>query len=269
MELQQLSEEQKEFYRTNGYLLDLAPVYTEAEMKQLNRDLQELTKRLEPGETMKDIREWHMSSTWLYEICTHPQLLRYVEGILGPNFYVWGSQFFAKAPGSPDTVAWHQDAYYWPLHPHHTVTVWLAFTDVDEENGAMGIIPGSHKAGLIKHRNVSGDSVLTLELEQGTFNESAAKPLRLKAGQVSLHDDAIVHGSPANPSDRWRIGLTIRYSGTKVKCDLSRAPQFRAYLVNGTDEFLHNPQGELPIEKFARLPKEFHIASADEYESGQ
>lgn len=265
MKLQQLSEEQKEFYNKNGYIIDLAPVYSEDEMQQLNRERQELTKLLEPGEKMMEIREWHMSSTWLYDICTHPQILAYVEGILGPNFYLWGSQFFAKAPGSSDTVAWHQDAYYWPLHPHNTVTVWLAFTDVDEENGAMEVIPGSHNAGLIKHRSISGDSVLALELEQGTFNAAEAKSLKLKAGQVSLHDDAIVHGSPANYSDRWRIGLTIRYSGTNVKCDLSKAPRFQSYLVNGTDEFFHNPQGVPPTEKFARLPKEFHISSADEY----
>ena len=39
-------------------------------------------------------------------------------------------------------VGWHQDAYYWPMTPHNSVTVWLAYTDVDEENGAMQIVPG-------------------------------------------------------------------------------------------------------------------------------
>ncbi|HZG55048.1 phytanoyl-CoA dioxygenase family protein [Paenibacillus sp.] len=262
-----LTEEQKAFYHENGYLIDLAPVFTPEEMATLNEELKQLQAYLEPGEKMQHIREWHMSSKWLYDICTHPQILAYVEGILGPNFYMWGSQFFAKPPKSSDTVAWHQDAYYWPLSPHHSVTVWLAFTDVDEENGAMKVIPKTHKAGLIKHNTVSSDSVLALELEQGTFDERDAKSLTLRAGQMSLHDDNIVHGSPANGSDRWRTGLTIRYSGTNVKCDLSRAPQFKAYLVRGVDEFKHNPEGIVPTERFARLPKELHIASTDEVKS--
>ncbi len=264
MNLYQLSEEQKAQYQENGFLLDLPPVFSSVEMEQLNQELKELEKLLEPEEKLMAIREWHMSSRWLYNVCTHPQLLEYVAGILGSDFYMWGSQFFAKAPGSKDTVAWHQDAYYWPLHPHNSVTVWLAFTDVNEENGAMQVIPKSHKAGLIKHKNISGDSVLTLELEQGTFNEADAKSLVLQAGQVSLHDDNIVHGSPANHSKHWRNGLTVRYSGTNVRCDLTKAPQFKAYLVHGEDKFKYNPEGIIPTERFARLPAELHISSTDE-----
>lgn len=264
MTLHRLTQEQKESYRENGYLIGLEPIFTPEEMVKLNEELTELASHLEPDEKMQHIREWHMSSKWLYDVCTHPQILAYVEGILGPNFYMWGSQFFAKPPRTPDTVAWHQDAYYWPLAPHNSVTVWLAFTDVDEENGAMKVIPRTHRAGLLKHKNVSSDSVLALELEEGTFDERDAKSLLLKAGQLSLHDDNIVHGSPANHSDRWRTGLTIRYSGTNVKCDLSRAPQFKAYLVHGVDEFKYNPEGIVPTERFARLPSELHIASTDE-----
>lgn len=260
-----LSEEQQAFYKEQGYVAGLEPIFSQQEIATLNEELEELVKLLEPGEKHMDIREWHMSSRWLYDICAHPKILDYVEGILGPNFYAWGSQFFAKPPASTDTVAWHQDAYYWPLHPHNSVTVWLAFTDVDESNGAMKVIPGSHKAGLIKHKRIDGeDSVLTLELEQGTFNERDEVSLSMPAGGMTLHDDAIVHGSPANRSDRWRNGLTIRYSGTNVKCDLSRAPQFKAYLVRGTDEYGHNPAGVVPTAKFARLAPEDHIASTDE-----
>jgi len=257
-----LTEEQKQSYATNGYLINLPAVFSAEEMKQLNVELKELEKLLEPGEKLMHIREWHMKSKWLYDLCANPQILNYVEGILGPNFYVWGSQFFAKEPNSKDTVAWHQDAYYWALSPHHSVTVWLAFTDVDEANGAMRVIPGTHNKGIIKHRKISNDSVLTLELEQGSFNEDDAKSFILNAGQVSLHDDNIVHGSPANTSDRWRIGFTIRYSSTHVKCDMARAPEFRAYMMRGEDEFKYNPHGELPTEKYDRLSKDFYISDA-------
>jgi hypothetical protein len=258
-----LTPEQRAFYRDNGYLIGLPPIYSRAEMDRLNAELPELLKLLHPGETSKDIREWHETSTFLYEIVMNPKPHDLVEGILGPNFYVWASSFFVKEPFTRQTVGWHQDAYYWPMTPHHSVTVWLAFDDVDEENGAMQIIPGSHAAGLMQHkRSTETDSILTLELERGTFREDTAVSLCLKAGEVSLHDDRAVHGSPANPSPRRRAGLTIRYSGTKVKNDLTVNPNFKTYLCRGVDEYRYNPVGVPPTQRYGR--PDFKAVSIEE-----
>jgi non-heme Fe2+,alpha-ketoglutarate-dependent halogenase len=250
-----LTPAQQDFYHANGYLLGLPPIFTPAEMVEHNANLVELMKLLEPGESAKDIREWHETSRWLYDICMNERILDLVEGVLGPNFFMWASSFFIKEPRTTDTVGWHQDAYYWPMSPHNSVTVWLAFTDVDAYNGAMKLVPGSHKAGLIKHQHKnreSTNSILTLELESGTFREDSAVQFKLKAGEISMHDDAAVHGSPANPSDRRRVGLTIRYSGTNVKNDLSVNPNFKTYLCRGVDEYKLNPVGPIPTQKFGR-----------------
>jgi len=250
-----LTGAQQEFYQASGYLVGLPSIYTAEEMAGFNAELPELLELLRDGETAKDIREWHETSRYLYDICMNPKILDLVEGVLGPNFYMWASNFFIKEPFSHETVGWHQDAYYWPLEPLHSVTVWLAFDDVDEENGAMQIVPGSHRGGLIKHRRVAEnetDSVLTLELERGSFREDSAVSLCLEAGQISMHDDRAIHGSPANPSSRRRAGLTIRYSGTEVKNDMAVNPNFKAYLCRGEDEYRHNPAGAAPTARFAR-----------------
>lgn len=249
-----LSADQKQFYLENGYLIGLPPVFTSAEMDRINAELPELLALLEPGETTKDIREWHETSRYLYDICLNPRILDLVEGILGPNFYCWASNFFIKEPHSTSTVGWHQDAYYWPMAPHNSVTVWIAFDDVDEGNGGMKIIPGSHRGGVVKHqRTTDTDSVLTLQLEDGSdFSSDRAVQFRLKAGECSLHDDRAIHGSQANPSDRRRAGLTIRYSGTNVKNDLAVNPNFKTYLCRGTDTFRHNPIGTPPVQRFGR-----------------
>ena len=258
-----LTQAQKDFYHKNGYLIGLPPTYSRDEMAGLNRELPSLLKLLHPGETSKDIREWHETSIYLYDIVMNPKIHDLVEGILGPNFFAWASSFFIKEPHSKATVGWHQDAYYWPMTPQNSVTVWLAFDDVDVENGAMQIIPGSQKHGLIKHRrSTSTDSVLTLELETGTFSEDAAVSLCLKAGEISLHDDRAVHGSPANPSARRRAGLTIRYSGTNVKNDMSVNPNFKTYLCRGVDAFRHKPVGPVPTQRFAR--PDFKAVSVEE-----
>lgn len=248
-----LSEAQQAFFQNNSYLMGLPSIYTQEEMRQLNAELPNLLALLQPGETAKDIREWHETSLYLYEICMNPKIHDLVEGILGPNFYLWASSFFIKEPFSKSTVGWHQDAYYWPMKPHHSVTVWLAFDDVDEENGGMKIIPGSHLGGLLQHkRQDQTDSIITLELETGTFREADAVQFKLKAGEVTLHDDRAVHGSPANPSSRRRAGLTIRYSGTNVKNDLAVNPNFKTYLCRGVDEFQLNPVGTAPAQRYGR-----------------
>jgi ectoine hydroxylase-related dioxygenase (phytanoyl-CoA dioxygenase family) len=255
-----LSVQQQEQFVREGYLHGLPAVYSAPGVRELNAGLQGLLALLKPGETSKEIREWHESSRFLYDICMHPTILDLVEDLLGPDFYLWGSNFFIKEPRSLSTVGWHQDAYYWPLDPHESLTVWLAFDDSTVENGAMTVVPGSHRAGLLKHIRVrETDSVLMLECERGQFAEDTAVPVPLKAGEVSIHDDKLVHGSPANPSATRRAGLTIRYSRTNVKCDLTINPHFTTYLCRGTDTFRYNPVGVVPVNQFGRLDRK-HVS---------
>ncbi len=255
--LKRLSPDQRSDFERNGYLHKLPPVFSREEMKNLNSGLDGLLRLLRPGESSKEIREWHESSRFLYDICMNPVILDYVEDLLGPDFFLWGSNFFIKEPRSLATVGWHQDAYYWPLDPHESLTVWLAFDDSTVENGAMTVIPGSHTAGLLKHVRVGEtDSVLMLECERGQFREDIAVPATLHAGEVSIHDDKLVHGSPGNPSDQRRAGLTIRYSRTNVKCDLAVNPHFTTYLCRGVDRYHHNPQGTVPVKQYGRLDRE-------------
>ena len=83
-----LTSQQKQFYEANGYMLGLPAVLTPPQVQDLNTGLEELMKLLKPGEDSKEIREWHESSRFLYDICTNNIILDYVEDILGPNFYL-------------------------------------------------------------------------------------------------------------------------------------------------------------------------------------
>ena len=251
-----LTGPQRDFFEQNGYLHGLPAIYAPEDVQRLKVGLGELMKLLRPGEGSKEIREWHECSRFLFDICMNGHILDYVEDLLGPDFFLWGSNFFIKEPHTASTVGWHQDAYYWPLDPHESITVWLAFDDSTIENGAMEVIPGSHRAGLLKHvRQGETDSVLTLECERGQFREDRAVPVTLRAGEASIHDDMLVHGSPPNRSSMRRAGLTIRYSRTNVKCDLSINPHFKTYLCRGVDRFRYNPEGSVPLVPFARLER--------------
>ena len=235
-----------ELYHHQGFLAGFQ-IFEEDECPRLLELYWRLRKLLPSGMSTQEMDWWHATDRELWELCKHPKILDYVESILGPDFFLWGTQFFSKEPRDGKTTPWHQDAFYWPLSPHKAVTVWLAFSDSDEGNGAMMVVPGSHRAGKLKYRKTTQDSdVLDMVLEHGEFRESNAVPLILKAGQISLHDDNIIHGSAPNHSERLRCGLTMRYSAGEVRGDLSVWPFFKAFWVRGVDRWGHNPVGVPP-----------------------
>lgn len=152
----------------------------------------------------------------LYDIATDPRILDHVEDIIGPDILCWASAILSKKPHDPKRVPWHQDASFWQLSPARTVTVWLAIDDADEENSAMRFIPGTHDRGALETSARDAGAVF----HKGTANaEALGQPFTnaLKAGQISLHADMLVHGSRANTSNRRRCGLTLRYCPPEVK----------------------------------------------------
>ena len=59
--------------------------------------------------------------------------------------------------------------------------------------------------------NPDPNLTLNQEVLSSEFDESQSVELVLKAGQMSLHDVRMVHGSDANTSPHPRRGMTLRY----------------------------------------------------------
>ncbi|MEO0860481.1 MAG: phytanoyl-CoA dioxygenase family protein [Pseudomonadota bacterium] len=180
----------------------------------------------------------------IWDLCTHPRILDLVEDIIGPNIICWASHFFCKVPGDPKPVPWHQDAIYWHLAPARTATVWLAIDDADQGNGAMRFLPRSHDKGALPVRSAGQDAVLGLETV-GANALGAPISNTLRAGQVSLHADMLVHGSLPNRSNRRRCGLTLRYCPPEVRfTDEAWADRVEAILCRGTGtpHWRHHPR---------------------------
>ena len=171
------------------------------------------------GHTSYSINGWHKYCQGIYDLVTNERILDYVQDLLGEDLICWGTHYFNKLPGEDKRVVWHQDASYWPLTPSKTVTVWLAIDDADRENGAMQVVPRSHTHGQI-------DFEPSTDEEKNVLGQSVREPLRygdapvafeMKAGQISLHTDLLLHDSEPNLSARRRIGLTMRYVPPDVR----------------------------------------------------
>jgi ectoine hydroxylase-related dioxygenase (phytanoyl-CoA dioxygenase family) len=146
----------------------------------------------------------------------NPTILDMVEQILGADFALWNSSFFAKPAKVGRRTPWHQDGEYWPIRPVATCTVWIAVDDSTTENGCLRVIRGSHKARRLLSHHGNDDKALTLhlELDREAYDERDAVDIVLNAGQVSLHDVFLVHGSEPNRSAKPRRGMTLRFMPT-------------------------------------------------------
>jgi len=252
-----LTAAEKDQYARDGYVKNL-PVFAPDGVAALQALFEELAGRLPTGVDVNLVNMWHKASRKFHDLCRTPTILDYVEDLIGPDFYQWGGQFFVKYPRDGSEVPWHQDAQYWPLSPQRTVTVWLAIYDTDAGNAAMQVVRGSHRDGPFTHHiNDASHLVLEQEVSQDQIDADRIVTLDLKAGEISLHDDGLLHGSGPNNSDRVRCGMTMRFCPTEVKCDLSVWPTFEAYMARGTDRHRLNPVGPMPtgehypVKKFA------------------
>ena len=214
-----LSLEQIEQYNERGFVFPLA-VFTAEEALANRRYFDELmAKAAAAGGNSYSINGWHRHCAGIHDLVTEPRILDYVQDLLGEDLICWGTHYFCKMPGDGKRVSWHQDASYWPLTPSQTVTVWLAIDDADLENGAMQVIPGSHRHGQILFEQSAPEesNVLNQTVHEADKYGGAPVAFAMKAGQISLHSDLLLHGSEPNLSARRRCGLTMRFVPPQVR----------------------------------------------------
>ncbi len=233
-----LTLDQVQQYNEQGYIapLDVFPMDEIDNIRRYFDDL--LAQVMQQGGDSYSISSAHLKYGPVWDILTDERIVDYVSDLLGENVIAWGSHFFCKMPHDGKAVAWHQDASYWPLSPSKAVTVWLAIDDADLENACVKFVAGSQHSGHLTYRPSNPD-------EHNVLNQSIDNPEQfgtvvadvLRAGQVSIHSDLLLHGSDANDSDRRRCGLTLRYCAADVRAELGWNE--KGVLVRGHDESGH------------------------------
>lgn len=216
-----LTREQIGKFNRDGYLKGIR-IFSDQEMEGQRRYFDVLlAKVMAAGGDSYSISTAHLKYGKVYDLLMHPKIVACVKDILGENVIGWGSHYFCKMPRDGKRVAWHQDASYWPMTPSKTVTAWLAIDDADVENACMRFIPGSHWFGHLtyRHSDPSEHNVLNQTVENA---EQFGQPVNveLKAGEISMHTDLLLHSSEANDSSRRRCGLTLRYCAADVRASL-------------------------------------------------
>jgi hypothetical protein len=261
--MKSLSEAAARHYHEQGYVAPI-PALTRAEAADLRRKLE--AYEAGAGVLAGPLRhKSHLLFTWLNELIRHPRILDAVEDIIGPDILCWGSSFFIKEQRNPGYVSWHQDSTYWGLEPPDIITAWVAFTDSTAANGAMRVIPGTHKLDQVPHRDTfaAGNLLSRGQEVMVDVDERKAAMLELAAGEMSLHHVRLIHGSDPNPSDDRRIGFAIRYIPTYVR--QVAGSHDSATLVRGTDTFHHFEQERPPDADMSPEAVAYHAAITGAY----
>ncbi|HUR76993.1 MAG TPA: phytanoyl-CoA dioxygenase family protein [Acidimicrobiales bacterium] len=158
----------------------------------------------------------------LAALATDPRLAAIAADFLGADAVrLWQDQLLYKPPGGPaeTTIGWHQDWASWDTVASHDafVTAWVAFDDVDDENGAMQMIPGSQRWGLLPGASNFFGTDRAAQLDAiGAGRIAEPRSVVMAAGQVSFHHSLTFHGSGANTSRRLRRSLAVHFVDASV-----------------------------------------------------
>ena len=225
-------------FNREGYLKGIR-IFSPSEIAEIRHYFDALlAQTLAAGGDSYSISTAHLRYGRVYDLLTDRRLVALITDLLGENVIGWGSHFFCKMPGDGKRVAWHQDASYWPLTPSKAVTIWLAIDDAAVENACMRYIPRSHLLGHLTYRLSENDEANVLN--QTVENVEHLEPpvdVELKAGEISIHTDLLLHGSEANTSALRRCGLTLRYCPAGVTAGLGW--NAKGVVVSGRDESGH------------------------------
>ena len=163
------------------------------------------------------MRSWNtfLFSPELYELVRHAALLDALQPLLGEEISFNGDYHLRpKLPGSTYTAfPLHQDSQYYGPETGHllVISVWIPLVDVDERNGCLWLIPGSHKWGLLPGARRADQNMVSFEdVEQ----RGTPVPEPMRCGDFLAFHNLTFHGSKVNRSDGVRWSVDVRFRET-------------------------------------------------------
>jgi ectoine hydroxylase-related dioxygenase (phytanoyl-CoA dioxygenase family) len=135
-----------------------------------------------------------------------------VAELIGPDVKFHHSKLNLKGERIGAPVEWHQDCAFYPFTNDDVLAVGLLLDDATPENGALAVLPGSHRGPVYDH--YEGDRFTGAINAEGLrrLDLSRARLLPLPAGSIHIHHYRAIHGSAENTSTAPRRLLINSYS---------------------------------------------------------
>jgi phytanoyl-CoA hydroxylase len=223
-----LTQKQVEQFHRDGFI-NGGPCLTDDEVEELRAELERvIADRDDPDvpqpATLSDMADanagthiWWMLNIWMASppyrrLLEHPKITEEIAQLTdAQELRVWHDAMWYKPAEQGGVTAWHQDAPLWPvLEPMTEVSAWVALDDVDEANGCMSMVPGSHLWG---DYSAFLRDLPSLDGMPSSFEGHEVRVVRspVRKGEVHYHHALTWHAAHANTSGRPRRAIAIHY----------------------------------------------------------
>ncbi len=259
-----INEEQLSFYEENGYLF-LPGHLSQPDVEAMKAELPSIFKEDSPrrvlekeGRSVRSVYGSHVSNPVFGRLTQLPRIVEPAMRIVGSEVYVYQFKINTKAAFGGDVWEWHQDYVFWRnedgLAKPRVANVAVYLHEINEFNGPLFLIPGSHREGVIevaakdewyrskKNRpqpyqdspawlpNLTANLKYSLDQEvvAGLVEKYGMVAPKGEAGSVLFFDGNIVHGSPSNisPFDRVVVFITFNSVENIPQGREQRRPEF-------------------------------------------
>ena len=150
----------------------------------------------------------YFTSAAFLRAAVDPTALDILEAVLGPNIELFGNgQSLVKEPVGGHPKHLHQDSAYFEHRYEGPVGILSYVVDTDLVNGALHVVPGSHKQGQLQHV----DTFSHLGLDEDEWPWEASLPIVGQAGDAIFFHVRTIHGSKQNHSQTPRPVFINRY----------------------------------------------------------
>ena len=180
------------------------------------------------------------------------------------NYQTFGAAFLYKTPSQGSELGVHQDWTIVDEEKYVALNCWVPLTDINEMNGALHVMPGSH---YDKHHTLRAPTVPFFFMGSEQEVISRTIPFYVKAGEAVILNQSVIHYSPPNRSNSIRKAIT---AGVKTK----GAPMNFHY-KNNNDQIERYQMSEdflISFENFAtsifEQPKSGSLIDSWQYQNG-
>ncbi|MDN3688778.1 phytanoyl-CoA dioxygenase family protein [Cyclobacterium jeungdonense] len=175
----------------------------------------------DPG-SLKMLQDLQAYSPLFERLLLDSSFSQLAETVLGEQVVGKTLEYFNKPAKIGKATPPHQDGYYFMLEPMSAVTMWLALEEVDEQNGWVSYVKGSHKKGMRPH-----GATQTVGFSQGIVDFGQPSDLEdevffpAKPGDLLLHHALTIHrAAPNTHPERSRKAMGWIYFGKSAKEDV-------------------------------------------------
>jgi ectoine hydroxylase len=244
-----LTQRQREQFERDGYLFFPA-LFSPAEMKPLLDEVPRLYERREAynvREKGKDAVRTnfaaHMYSKPFAKLARHPRMVEPVQDLFGEQLYMHQFKINGKMAFEGDVWQWHQDYGTWlnddQMPTERAMNVAIFLDDVNEFNGPLMFIPGSHKKGVVQAKHdlsttsyplwtVDNELIAALVERAGGKNGGIVSP-QGPAGSMILFHSCLVHASTSNLSPWNRVSVYLSLCAVSNHIRRFKRPEYIAH----------------------------------------